>query len=290
MGLVHSTEGQATNQKADEEARWPAVNAVLLSVFFSCQLLGSRAGELSVVLPTTHLFTVCQLSESGRPLPHVDQRRGQARQSQLSQDSETAIGSCIVLRMSPRVHTHLRRLPLSSACALNRCMYCTVRSLCNVQGNVLETFPKQTEVDEDRTGVRNPKFAEAEEAGIDALNVARLCFTVQSHATILKGTVSTRLSENLVHLVAHRRFQANHVLLESVGKSNVGRWRGAGARFVPRSGCYPHLEPICGYLGHPAHAKYPSVGLYFTPPNPGRVGVSRPITPDHALITPLLGT
>jgi len=31
------------------------------------------------------------------------------------------------------------------------------------------------------------------------------------------------------------------------------------------------------------------VGLYFTPPNPGRVGVSRPITPDHALITPLLG-
>jgi len=31
------------------------------------------------------------------------------------------------------------------------------------------------------------------------------------------------------------------------------------------------------------------VGLYFTPPNPGRVGVSRPITPDHALITPLSG-
>jgi len=28
------------------------------------------------------------------------------------------------------------------------------------------------------------------------------------------------------------------------------------------------------------------VGLYFTPPNPG---VSRPITPDHALITPFWG-
>jgi len=31
--------------------------------------------------------------------------------------------------------------------------------------------------------------------------------------------------------------------------------------------------------------EYRAVGLYFTPPNPGRGGVSRPITPDHALIT-----
>jgi len=28
---------------------------------------------------------------------------------------------------------------------------------------------------------------------------------------------------------------------------------------VPRSCGYPHLEPICGYLGHPTHAKYRSV-------------------------------
>jgi len=47
--------------------------------------------------------------------------------------------------------------------------------------------------------------------------------------------------------------------IESVGKSNVGRWRGSGTRFVPRNGCYPHFEPICGYLGHPTHAKYRSV-------------------------------
>ena len=45
----------------------------------------------------------------------------------------------------------------------------------------------------------------------------------------------------------------------SVGKANVGRWRGSGTRFVPRHGRYPHLEPICGYLGHPTHAKYRSV-------------------------------
>jgi len=32
-----------------------------------------------------------------------------------------------------------------------------------------------------------------------------------------------------------------------------------GTRFVPRNGCYPHFEPICGYLGHPTHAKYRSV-------------------------------
>jgi len=31
------------------------------------------------------------------------------------------------------------------------------------------------------------------------------------------------------------------------------------------------------------------VGLYFTPPNPGRMGVSRSITPDHAQITPFWG-
>jgi len=31
------------------------------------------------------------------------------------------------------------------------------------------------------------------------------------------------------------------------------------------------------------------VGVYFTPPSPGRVSVSRSITPDHALITPFLG-
>jgi len=31
------------------------------------------------------------------------------------------------------------------------------------------------------------------------------------------------------------------------------------------------------------------VGLYFTPPNPGRVSVSRSITPDHAIITPFSG-
>jgi len=41
MGLVHSTEGQATNQKADEEARWPAVSAVLLSVFFLASCWGA---------------------------------------------------------------------------------------------------------------------------------------------------------------------------------------------------------------------------------------------------------
>jgi len=41
--------------------------------------------------------------------------------------------------------------------------------------------------------------------------------------------------------------------------------------------------------GRPTSGPYCTVGLYFTPPNPGRVGVSRPITPDHALITPLLG-
>jgi len=28
---------------------------------------------------------------------------------------------------------------------------------------------------------------------------------------------------------------------------------------VPRNGCYPHFEPICGYLGLPTHAKYRSV-------------------------------
>jgi len=47
--------------------------------------------------------------------------------------------------------------------------------------------------------------------------------------------------------------------LASVGKANVGRQRGSGTRFVPHNGRYPHLEPICGYLGHPAHAKYRSV-------------------------------
>jgi len=31
------------------------------------------------------------------------------------------------------------------------------------------------------------------------------------------------------------------------------------------------------------------VGLFFRPPNPGRVSVSRSITPDHALITLLSG-
>jgi len=32
--------------------------------------------------------------------------------------------------------------------------------------------------------------------------------------------------------------------------------------------------------------KTSAVGLYFTPSNPGRVHVSRPITPDHAIVTP----
>lgn len=31
------------------------------------------------------------------------------------------------------------------------------------------------------------------------------------------------------------------------------------------------------------------VGLYFSPPNPGGVTVSRSITPDHGIITPCLG-
>ena len=47
--------------------------------------------------------------------------------------------------------------------------------------------------------------------------------------------------------------------LESVGKSNVGRWCGSGTRFMPRYSWYPHLEPICGYRGHLTHAKYRSV-------------------------------
>jgi len=79
--------------------------------------------------------------------------------------------------------------------------------------------------------------------------------------------------------------------LESVGKSNVGRWRGSGTRFVPRNGCYPHFEPICGYLGHPTHAKYRSVktavathvALVVPPPLvPAWVG-----RPQRALVSPV---
>jgi len=40
-------------------------------------------------------------------------------------------------------------------------------------------------------------------------------------------------------------------------------------------------EPRCTYVC--------GVGWYFTPLNPGRVSVSRSITPDHALITPFSG-
>jgi len=56
--------------------------------------------------------------------------------------------------------------------------------------------------------------------------------------------------------------QSNQVFaptLESVGKSNVGRWRGSGTHFMPRYSWYPHLEPICGYRGHLTHAKYRSM-------------------------------
>ena len=44
-------------------------------------------------------------------------------------------------------------------------------------------------------------------------------------------------------------------------------------------------------MGYKSHVLGPwgVLGLYFTPPNPGREGVSRPITPDHALITPFWG-
>ena len=98
----------------------------------SCQLPGSRAGALSAALPSSHLFTVSQLSESGRPLPHVDRRTGPASQSQLSCVSETATGSCVGPRMAPREYTHLLRLPLSSMFAVNQ--YCTARSRCTVRG------------------------------------------------------------------------------------------------------------------------------------------------------------
>jgi len=72
--------------------------------------------------------------------------------------------------------------------------------------------------------------------------------------------MSGRCGQRPAHAAVIQR-STSWFTVESVGKSNVGRWRGSGTRFVPRSSCYPHLEPICGYLtlGHPNHTKYRSV-------------------------------
>jgi len=72
--------------------------------------------------------------------------------------------------------------------------------------------------------------------------------------------MSGRCGQRPAHAAVIQR-NTSWFTVESVGESNVGRWRGSGTRFVPRSSCYPHLEPICGYLtlGHPNHTKYRSV-------------------------------
>jgi len=41
--------------------------------------------------------TFCQLSDGGRPLPHIDQKRARASQCQPSRVTETAVGSCLCL-------------------------------------------------------------------------------------------------------------------------------------------------------------------------------------------------
>jgi len=90
--LVHSTERQATNKKETRhETRWPAVFAVYAG---SWQLRGNRAGGLSAVQYCPPA-TFCQLSECGGPQPHGDRRRARASRSQLSRDSETAVGNCL---------------------------------------------------------------------------------------------------------------------------------------------------------------------------------------------------
>jgi len=68
----------------------------------------------------------------------------------------------------------------------------------------LESFAEQIEVGKNRSEAENHKSQA--EAGIDAPIVARSCSTVQSHATIVKGTVNIRLHGTLVHFVAHPMF------------------------------------------------------------------------------------
>jgi len=76
------------------------------------------------------------------------------------------------------------------------------------------------------------------------------------HAKACYGGHCNSLDHNRTGLLGVAIFR---MARESVGKSSVGRWRGSETRFVPRNGCYPHFEPICGYLGRPTHAKNRSV-------------------------------
>jgi len=116
--LVHSTERQATNnKKTRHETRWPAADTVFAVYAGSWQLRGNRAGGLSAVQYCPPA-TFCQLSECGGPQPHGDRRRARASQSQLSGDSETAVGNCLGLCMAPGVHTPASRLPVSASYAL----------------------------------------------------------------------------------------------------------------------------------------------------------------------------